>query len=322
MLNGVNIKGRSFKAGGYQWALKFYPNGYRTENAGFFSVFLSLDQDVAQPVKVRFEFSFIHEVAKQEPAQIRAGEIVDFSNDATTWGLRRFIERGANLENSGHLKDDCFTIRCDFLIVEAAPTFIEVPPSNISENLNHLLASKVGTDVTFEVGCDTFNAHRCVLAARSAVFMAQLFGSTKEGMTSSIICIEDMEPNVFKALLSFIYTDSLPKMEEEGEAQEGGAEVMWLRHLLAAADMYDLQRLKSMCEERLSERIDVSSVTGILGVAAQHHCRGLKEACLEFLKVQSATDLRQVMATSDWEHVAVTNISVLNELMVKFASKV
>jgi speckle-type POZ protein len=69
-----------------------------------------------------------------------------------------------------------------------------------------------------------------------------------------------MESYVFEALLDFVYTDSMPKIEVETEVEEGRAEVTWLQHLLVAADRYDLRRLKSMCEEQLSERIDVSSV--------------------------------------------------------------
>ncbi|XBJ20533.1 hypothetical protein VPH35_011347 [Triticum aestivum] len=70
--------------------------------------------------------------------------------------------------------------------------------------------------------------------------MAELFGPMQEGTTSGAIHIQDMEPGVFKALLGFVYTDSMPKMEVEGEA---GAEITWLWDLLAAADRYDLQRL-------------------------------------------------------------------------------
>jgi speckle-type POZ protein len=140
--------------------------------------------------------------------------------------------------------------------------------SSIQQNISDLLLSKDGTDVTFKVGEETFVAHRCVLAARSAVFKAELFGRMKEGAIGSVIEVEDMEASVFRALLDFVYTDSLPKIEiatvEEGkEAQEA----LWLQHLLAAADRYDLQRLKALCEEKLcEEHISVSSVTAILAV--------------------------------------------------------
>ncbi|KAI5020318.1 hypothetical protein ZWY2020_045206 [Hordeum vulgare] len=277
--HGVFIRGRSFTAGGYRWAINFYPNGVLRDPPGVISVYLVLDQDVAQPVK--------------------------------------------DLERSKHLKNDCFTIRCDFAIAESAGApFVAVPASNICQQLNHLFVTKVGADVMFEVGDEEFAAHRCVLAARSAVFMAELFGPMKEGTTTSAIQIRDMEPNVFNALLRFIYTDAMPEMMKVGLGGEARAEVRELRHLLAAADRYDLQRLKLMCEERLCGHIDVTTVAAILSLAAQHHCCGLKEACLEFLKVQSAADLRGVMAASDWEHIAAIDLSVVNELIAKLASKV
>ncbi|XP_044360299.1 BTB/POZ and MATH domain-containing protein 3-like [Triticum aestivum] len=314
--NGERIKGCSFRAGGYQWALELYPNGDVMDAAGFMSIFFILDQDVARPVKVQRQFSLIDEVDKQQPAHIRARKARDFCAHNDGWGRSQFIKQ-EDLEKSEHLKDDCFTIRCDFIIAEAvSATFIEV-----------------GADVMFEVGHESFAAHRNILAARSTVFMAELFGPMKEGTTAGAIQIQDMEPNVFNALLGFIYTDLMPKMTTvfyqkkmtkvggEAEAEGGADEVTWLQHLLIAADRFDLQRLKSMCEERLSEYIDLSSVTSILGLAAHHHCRGLKEACLEFLKVQSAAILAGVMATSDWQHISATDPSVLNELITKLASK-
>ncbi|XP_037474401.1 BTB/POZ and MATH domain-containing protein 2-like [Triticum dicoccoides] len=254
------------------------------------------------PVKAHLHFSFVDEVDQQEPARIRAQQADEFHRSGLGHGCYTFI-KVEDLEQSKHFKDDSFTIRCDFVIPQAAANFIEV-----------------GADVTFEVGSETFAAHRCVLASRSAVFMAELFGPMKEGTTTAgAIQIQDMEANVFKALLGFIYTDSMPKMEVE--APEAGSDVAWLQHLLVAADRYDLQRLRSMCEKRLSEHIDMSSVTTILCLAVQHHSCGLKEACLEFLKVQSSKDLGQIMATSDWEHIAA-NPSVMNELVIKLASRV
>ncbi|XBJ20534.1 hypothetical protein VPH35_011348 [Triticum aestivum] len=304
--------GRSFSAGGYRWALKLCPNGDRMETAGFISVFLVLQEDVALPLNVHWQFSFV-----DQPRAYTG----DFSKSGHGWGCSRFIKR-EDLEKSEHLKNDCFTIRCDFIIVsEAADTFIEVPSSNICDRRSHLLVTKLGADVKFEVGSEMFDAHRCVLAARSAVFRAELFGPMKEGTMAGPIQIQDMEPDVFKALLGFVYTDSMPKMEVGGIAGEVGPEVPWMQHLLAAVDRYDLQRLKSMCEDRLLKHIDLISVSAILGVAARHHCYELKEACLEILKFQSADGLRDVMGTNDWQHISTTDPSVVYELITKLASK-
>jgi hypothetical protein len=97
----------------------------------------------------------------------------------------------------------------------------------------------------FQVSGETFKAHRCVLAARSPVFNAQFFGQMKESDAAAgvVVCIDDMEAHVFEALLFFVYTDSLPEMNSEEEAA-------MFQHLLVAADRYDLERLKLICEHK------------------------------------------------------------------------
>uniref|UniRef100_A0A8R7PVD7 BTB domain-containing protein n=1 Tax=Triticum urartu TaxID=4572 RepID=A0A8R7PVD7_TRIUA len=178
--------------------------------------------------------------------------------------------------------------------------------------------SKEGTDVTFNVGGETFVAHRSVLVAWSSVFKAKLFGPIKEDMIASVIQIEDMEAKVFRALLSFIYTDSLPEMEvdmvEEREAQE----VLWLQHLIAVADRYNLQRLKVLCEDKLCKLVDVSSVRTIFILAERHNCGGLKDVCLEFLKTPS--NLKEITATNVFDDIIRTCPYLLKELIGKLAS--
>jgi len=104
---------------------------------------------------------------------------------------KAFIKREF-LENSGHLKDDCFKIRCDVIICEklhiedraVAPAFIDVSASDIFQHFGDLLRSKDGADVAFQVAGETFMAHRCILGARSSVFKAELLGAMKESTTS------------------------------------------------------------------------------------------------------------------------------------------
>ena len=105
--------------------------------------------------------------------------------------------------------------------------------------------------MVFDVGGQTFAAHRCVLAARSPVFSAELFGTMKESNTNTagVIHVDDREAQVFKALLYFVYTDSLPKTKNTEEEDE--EEDVMSQHLLVAADRYNLDRLELLCEEKL-----------------------------------------------------------------------
>ncbi|VAI12877.1 unnamed protein product [Triticum turgidum subsp. durum] len=359
MSTGESITAGPFNVGGHDWMIEYYPNGENPSCAGFISLFLTFhydaDTDEGEPVEVRFSFSLVDQVEKQMPMYIRGtGETRDFSTATSIWGNDRFMRRDA-LEQSADLKYDCLTIRCDVVVVRNSKVDdagghggAEALMPDIHQHFNSLLQNKVGADVAFQVGGETFAAHRCVLAARSTVFMSQLFGPMKEA-SNSVIQIKDMEPKVFTALLSFIYTDSFPDMYEDNiklceickdtgqgqedemseavdQGQDGEAAgddmglLQWLQGLFVAADQYDLQRLKFICVKQLSQHIGVSSVASTLALAEQHHCRGLKEACLKFIQVQSPPCLQTLMTSNGWGHIVTTYPSVLNELIAMLAS--
>jgi speckle-type POZ protein len=317
--NGTAFYSLGFMVGGHRWRIKYYPKGDNWTSADSLSLFLQLDdQDVTGPLKVRYIFSFVDELEKQDSAYVNAAPPGMFSSNAPSWGYTVFMKNNV-LEKSNHLKDDCFTIRCDLAIVTTVDIAIKVPPPSLQQHISDLLQSNEGTDVTFKVDNETFVAHRCVLAARSAVFKAELFGPMKEGTVSSVIDVEEMEACVFRALLFFVYTDSLPDieiamLEEEDEAKEA----LWLQHLLAAADRYDLQRLKALCEKKLCENISVSSVTNIFTLADRHNCCGLKEACLEFVKTPA--NLKEITEADGLDDIIRTCPSLVKELIAKFAS--
>ena len=119
-------------------------------------------------------------------------------------GYKRFFKRTL-LETSDYLKDDCLSISCCVGVVKShteGPKIysIVVPPPGLGQHFGRLLESGKGADVKFEVQGETFNAHKLVLAARSPVFRAQLFGPLKDRNTQCIR-VEDMEAPVFKVLL-------------------------------------------------------------------------------------------------------------------------
>ena len=61
------------------------------------------------------------------------------------------------------------------------------------------MESRKCADVNFEVDGEIFAAHKLVIAARSPVFRAQLFGPLKDKDTRCIK-VEDIEAPVFKVL--------------------------------------------------------------------------------------------------------------------------
>ncbi|KAM0928320.1 hypothetical protein ACQ4PT_002413 [Festuca glaucescens] len=190
------------------------------------------------------------------------------------------------------------------------PPSVVVPPSDMHRHLGRLLLTGDAADMTFKVGAETFTAHRCVLAARSSVFKAELLGPMKE-KTATLVQIVDMEPRVFRALLHFIYTDSLPA------ADEGDGAASMAQHLLVAADRYNLGRLKLICEGRLCDHVCRGNVATTMALAEQHGCAALKKACFRFLT--SPGNLKAVVASDGFEHLRSSCPSVLEELVAKLA---
>lgn len=122
-------------------------------------------------------------------------------------GYKRFFKR-TTLEISDYLKDDCLQVHCCVGVVKShteGPKIysIPVPVSDIGQHFGQLLESGKGADVNFQVNGEIFAAHKLVLAARSPVFRAQLFGQMKDQNTE-FINIEEMEVPVFKVHLFFL----------------------------------------------------------------------------------------------------------------------
>ncbi|GJN26310.1 hypothetical protein PR202_gb14232 [Eleusine coracana subsp. coracana] len=164
--------------------------------------------------------------------------------------------------------DDRLVIECDVTVIMKTPVpesgtmfDIEVPPSDLSDNLGKLLETQKGTDVTFKVKHEFFHAHKIVLAMRSRVFEAQIYGPLLGDNDKPCVTIEDMEPSIFKTLLHFIYTDSLPATVMDD--LDGDEKEERVKHLLVAADRYAMERMKLMCESMLCKRLSAESV---------HHC--------------------------------------------------
>ncbi|TVU30634.1 hypothetical protein EJB05_22265, partial [Eragrostis curvula] len=302
--NGRFVKSRPFSVGGRSWCIHYYPNGASPRCAEYVSLFLAPDEDVAAPFKARAKFSLLDRAGKPLLFLTRRTRLCEYAFPGSGYGFDEFVKREF-LEKSKHLSGDCFRIRCDIDIVEelrtedraAAPPFISIPPSDIHKHFGDLLSSNDGTDVTFQVAGQTFKAHRYILAVRSQVFKAQLLGMMRESRADEDYCIriDDMQARVFSHLLHFVYTDFLPEMDRQEEA-------LMAQHLLEAADRYDMQRLKLICEDNLSRHLEVSTVATTLVLAEQHNCEGLKQACIAFFK--SRYTLEAVMATDGFEHLS------------------
>lgn len=83
-------------------------------------------------------------------------------------------------------------------------------------------------------------------------------------------------------MILFIYTDEMPDLREITGSSSSGTLTNVVQHLLAAADRYNLERLKLLCESKLCEEITADTVATTLALAEQHQFGQLKAMCLKF----------------------------------------
>uniref|UniRef100_A0A0E0KQU1 Uncharacterized protein n=1 Tax=Oryza punctata TaxID=4537 RepID=A0A0E0KQU1_ORYPU len=321
------IRSRHFRVGGHDWCIRYYPNGLYSGRFEYISVLLFLDSSVNQGVRAHFSFIVLNQAGEPMPP------IWNYYNSGYTFtsydweGPRAFINK-ATLERSGPLHDNCFTIRCDLMVIMSpeakgvdteSPTpppppppspVVSVPPSDLIRHLGDLLVTGNGADVTFEVNGKMFLAHRSVLASRSPVLHAELFGSGGK-KNDAIVHVDDMEAQDFEALLRFMYTDSLPEMKS-------GDVVAMLPDLVAAANRYKMERLRLVCEDMLCGYVNVRTVAAMLAFAGEHHCHGLKNKCLQLL--DDPAKLREIVETEGLEHLTKSYPLVLKDLIANTES--
>ncbi|XP_073841517.1 speckle-type POZ protein-like [Musca autumnalis] len=98
-----------------------------------------------------------------------------------------------------------------------------------------------------------FKAHKVILSGRSKVFDAMLRGDFEEAKTNRIT-IDDMDAEVMKEFLAFIYTGN--KIPKEMSFD-----------LFSAGNKYALRDLETMCEHILTETMDVTTVADVILLA-------------------------------------------------------
>ncbi|XP_033210640.1 speckle-type POZ protein-like isoform X1 [Belonocnema kinseyi] len=145
--------------------------------------------------------------------------------------------------------------------------------SDLTQDISKLLLNdQTFQDVTISIQGKIFGAHKNILAARSEVFAA-MFKHEMSEKCNSLVEIMDLTPEVVQKMLSFIYTDKVDDEVLKKTAPE----------LLAAAEKYNLQRLKEMCAAAIHRNLAADNVLNTLKVADLYSTSNLKKVALKFL---------------------------------------
>ncbi|CAM0947080.1 unnamed protein product [Alopecurus aequalis] len=349
------LTSETFRVGGYDWAILYYPNGVSTVADGqFTSVFLQLVSTIESDVTVSFSFglqvpasppptdeknnkSFAqkflpsmtwnhktlgtnHCMSEKHKKSFTKKFLPSMTENHKSSGVRKFMSKD-DLIASECLQDDCLVIKCTVEIPKLiedvdCKSSIVVPPSNLSNDFRNLLERGLKPDLTVKIGTsESFNVNTIVLGARLPVLRDQLCGSM-EGSKASSVCIEDMDAKIFEALLHYMYNDCLPGFMEENTEEATSL----AKDLLVPADRYGIERLKVMCESTLSQSLNVNTVSSTLDLAEQYNCVHLKNCCLKYMAADGQR-LRTIIGTKGFEQLIKKQPLIWRDILGKVIDK-
>ncbi|XP_029392272.1 speckle-type POZ protein-like isoform X4 [Mus pahari] len=261
------------KAGVTHRCLRVNPKGLDDESKDYLSLYLLLVSCPKSEVRAKFKFSLLND--KREETKAMESQRAYRFVQGKDWGFKKFIRRDFLLdEANGLLPDDKLTLFCEVSVVQDSV--------NVSGHTN----------------TNTLKVPECRLAedlARSPVFNA-MFEHEMEECTKNRVEINDLDPEVFKEMMRFVYTGKAPNLEKMAD------------NLLAAADKYALERLKVMCEEALCSNLSVENVADTLVLADLHSAEQLKAQAIDFINRCSV--LRQLGCKDgkNWNNNQTTDI--------------
>jgi len=297
------------------WKMKLYPKGDTPEAAGFVSVYLSNQTDCE--VKARYEFTILdHSQNKQNKVK---SNFTQFKAKPDSWGFRKFVSTEFLKSRATQwLPNDSLTIVCDVSIIgqEIQLSGSKYPEDNKQSKPKHRLQKQLANDleVAFEnedfsdvkviCGDKTFPCHQFMLSARSPVFKAMFQNDMKERETRRVD-ITDLPPEVVHDMLVFIYSGGTPNIgKNAGE-------------LIAAADKYQLEQLKGICEERLCASLEINNAVGHLVLGDMYQAHALKSLALQFV----VRNMAVVVRSRDWKERLLNHPVLMAEVMEGMARK-
>ncbi|XP_038218979.1 speckle-type POZ protein-like [Zerene cesonia] len=186
------------------------------------------------------------------------------------------------------LSDGSLRLKFQFMVTnDIKVDRANVPEAQLSDDFESLLNNGIFSDVVIKSAeGNEFKVHKAVLASRSLVLKAHFEHNTTECITNTLE--SPLESEVLREVLTFIYSDRAPRVDEIPEK------------LLAAADYYQLSRLKSLCEEALHKKLTVENAIETLQLADLHSAKTLKQLTLEFIKDGQA---KLITKTEGWARV-------------------
>ena len=280
------------------WRLLLYPKGLNKDLEDYASLFVICESTeyIVPTLPSKIQCTLVD--FKDKSWGTSEGEKWDIRDDESVncWGFPKFTTRKILLNFSDYCKSDHrrhFRIKCTMDV--HGPIFPRIE-CQLHTDFVQLLQSQKLSDVIIEVHERVFHGHKNILAARSPVFAA-MFENEMLEKAESFVSIPDIDDEVFEDMLQYIYTGKIPNLKKT------------VFGLLPAADKYQIEKLKIMCEIYLYNNITTENVSDIMILADVYRSLKLKAKALNFIN----SNATKVIPTYGYESLCESHPHLINE---------
>lgn len=272
----------------YVWRLEL------TTDGDHFSFFIRLvePRDQSRPVRLKARGAILGDRNKAVN-KLYGNEWLPFTGSASRWGWTQFIKaKKLAAGGRGLLSGSSLTLRAKLKFFDSVMSN-KVKQQSLSmlvQDLSSLLGDDAFCNVQVKVGENVISARKEILVKRCSVFAAMFDARWQESKTN-VVHVEDVDSNVMRTIITFLQTGLIDRFMDTSYALK----------LFGAADKYNLEFLKNVCEHFIINGLQDRHVVDALIVAYLHSAEQLKYSIFYYIVNRSGVD--HVTKFEDWDKI-------------------
>ena len=317
---GEEVESPEFSCFGRQWTLALYPGGDVGSADGYVAIDLGIMSNEA--IKIQYGYSIRDAAGKEivyhEPETNLFDGASDEGDDGEdAWFNSNFARRSTLMDALIEGGTLIIEVRMRLKAIEVNKHFI--PDNPINGNILNKFNDEESADILFEVnntsmneqGADgssrkraksttTFHAHRLILQDGASTLAEMCKPSSRGRDAATSVSITDVEPEIFRHILYYLYGGNLTDKEFNGNA----------RDIMNAADKYGIVPLKLQAEVYYikSTTITLENMIDNLLYADCKNLALLKESVMDYIVANKNDIIGKVSFPSNVPGAMITDI--------------
>lgn len=224
---------------------------------------------------------------------------------SAAWQLRVYLYSSNNYVSVIQVKQ-LLKVKYKIYALDVAGERVDIvffsSPNVFQKLISNMFEQETLTDCVIKIDNQEINAHRCILAQNSEVFLRMFEQDGMIEAQNGEINIVDSSYECFRAMLKYFYSGEVEKTSLENFPEE----------LFAIAEKYQVLTLKKICERFIASRINASNFTKRYFYAEIHELPMVKKACLDFL----SANRKKFLASKEWEEFKADNKEKADQMLI------